>query len=119
MRLEQVENDVFQLSAVCSLYILGCLQLFDRFFVSSDGGSMQDLVRYMDMGPMEGKPIGFPPQKRPRESTETSDSSKGDIFPGRPPVMRILVHLTDGRYYTGTMCKADMHFKASVILSCS
>ncbi|CAM6027963.1 unnamed protein product [Sphagnum balticum] len=40
---------------------------------------LEDLVPYMDRGPMDRQPIGVPPQKRPRESTPNVMDSSRDV----------------------------------------
>jgi hypothetical protein len=40
---------------------------------------LEDLVPYMDRGPMDRQPIGVPPQKRPRESTPNVTDSSRDV----------------------------------------
>lgn len=37
---------------------------------------LEDLVPYMDKGPMEQKQLSFPPQKRPRESKSAADAPR-------------------------------------------
>lgn len=39
----------------------------------------QDLVRYMDMGPLEKQPNVFPPQKRPREAAKDYSPPRGNF----------------------------------------
>uniref|UniRef100_A0A7I4AU19 UBX domain-containing protein n=1 Tax=Physcomitrium patens TaxID=3218 RepID=A0A7I4AU19_PHYPA len=51
---------------------------------------LEDLVRYMDMGPLDKQPIGFPPHKRPREAAKDANQPfKVDLEadePQRPAV---------------------------------